>query len=178
MFRQNPYFIAILPFSFSPDFFNSWQGDMIIQPKTIYRMVYPVYLCFYKFKHTGKMKTTTMIISAIFTLQAGFLFGENDGAPVNKTGEVSIVDVHSLVPLTPGEATFEDFYTTTTADIASLEPVVPVEADFSDVAPISGTEFTNLAPITPPEADFNDSSDTIIDPVTLAPATPAQADFE
>lgn len=98
------------------------------------------------------MKTITMIITAIFTLQAGILFADNDGSPLNKINETSVTIVNELVPLTPAEATFEDF--------------------------VSVVDFSALSPVTPSEAWFEDVSDEMVTNLSLAPKSPVTADFE
>jgi len=127
------------------------------------------------------MKTTTIIIAAVLSLQANFLLADNNETGSTAKNENSFATIFTLAPVTPGEATFEE--TTFTIAFAynatSLAPVTPVEADFSDVVPEKNIDMTILAPVTPSEADFNDSiDDQELNLSKLAPVTPAEADFE
>jgi len=101
------------------------------------------------------MKTTTIIIAAVLSLQVSYLFAGNDFPPTTPNINASTSSFVSLVPTTPDEATFEDEATFT--EIAELAPVTPEEADFSDVVPEASMDINTLAPITPAEADFSDT---------------------
>ena len=125
------------------------------------------------------MKTTTIILAAVLSLQINVLFAGNEHSPanVNSTREETTLNVSALFPDTPAEATFEDVCMVC-LDIEALAPEVPAEADFSDVAPATGIDLLFLAPATPDKADFSDVADQDIDIRALAPVTPAFADFE
>ena len=120
------------------------------------------------------MKTTTMILAAIFTLSMNVLFAGNNGAVENS--EASPFRT-SFAPSTPSEATFEEM--TGTIDIVSivnLAPLAPVEADFSDAVSETTIDIAALAPVTPGEADFT-SDDEPFNAGPLATVTPSVADF-
>ena len=121
------------------------------------------------------MKTTITILAAALTLQAGFLFADNDNKLNPVANESSMASTISLAPATPMEATFEDLATISMTD---LMPVTPSEATFDDVTatlPLS----IDLSPETPSMADFEDTTDeSAIDNGFLAPAMPVVADFE
>ena len=122
------------------------------------------------------MKTTTIIIAAIFTLQASILFAGNDNISTPVTNETSAITITALAPSTPAEATFEEMIPVN--EMNSLIPVTPTEATFEEM-PAEMISLVLLAPLTPVTADFNDSTDSItIDSSTLATVTPATADFE
>ncbi|MEI7727818.1 MAG: hypothetical protein WCK09_22115 [Bacteroidota bacterium] len=122
------------------------------------------------------MKTTTIIIAAIFTLQASILFAGNDNISTPVTNETAAIILTTLAPSTPVEATFEEMIPVN--EINSLIPVTPSEATFEEM-PAEMISLVMLAPVTPVTADFNDSTDSVtIDSSTLAPVTPATADFE
>ena len=123
------------------------------------------------------MKTIFTLLAAIFTLQAGIIFADNNtfSAPASSANSTSFITF--LAPVTPAEATFE-VDIASTIDFANLAPVVPIEADFNDVAPESAIDLLNLMPVTPAEADFYDAPDGVVDIHALAPVTPAVADFE
>jgi hypothetical protein len=122
------------------------------------------------------MKTTTIIIAAIFTLQAGILFAGNDNVLIPVSNETSSMTITALAPSTPAEATFEEI--TMIDEMASLVPVTPAEASFEEM-PSDMISMVLLAPATPITADFNDFVDAVtIDPASLAPVTPSTASFE
>jgi hypothetical protein len=119
------------------------------------------------------MKTTIILLAAIFTLQVNLLFAGSDGTSLNSNNAAPSKNIIELAPRTPLVATFEEI---TPAAFNLLAPTTPAEATFGD-------EFdyicmTNLAPVTPFEADFIDSParDTIIG--SLAPVNPSVATFE
>ena len=118
------------------------------------------------------MKTTTMILAAIFSLSLNGLFAGNDGSTINK--ELNTPVYNLLAPTTPSEASFEDLSEST---IFFLVPVAPVEADFSDSAPETIVDFSTLAPVTPSEASFSSEDSHYPGAIGLAPVTPAFADF-
>jgi hypothetical protein len=111
----------------------------------------PLYICFINIKQQIIMKTTTIILAAIFTLQASFLFAGNESVTSTSTPVEITLDIAALVPVTPAEATFEDVVPV--IDLGSLAPVVPVEADFSDTVDQT-IDISSLAPVTPMVADF------------------------
>ncbi|MEI7725774.1 MAG: hypothetical protein WCK09_11765 [Bacteroidota bacterium] len=122
------------------------------------------------------MKTTTIIIAAIFTLQAGILFAGNDNISTPVANITSAITLTALAPSTPVEATFEDMIPLN--EMNSLIPVIPAEATFEEM-PADMISLVMLAPVTPVTADFNDSAVSVaIAPASLAPITPATADFE
>jgi hypothetical protein len=110
------------------------------------------YLCFIKQKTNDKMKPTIIILAALFTFHTSLLFAGNEVSSPNAVTETAVLNISSLVPSTPAEATFEDVLLYT-PDASSFAPSLPVEADFSD-------------------------SPEMISAGTLAPSTPAVADFE
>ena len=127
------------------------------------------------------MKTTSIIITAVFTLQVSLLFAGNNDTKSTVNDETILCPTCVLAPVTPNEATFEEnlVINTTSFDFTALSPVTPIEADFSDVVPEKNLDLTILTPVTPVEADFNDNIDTLTFNLNaLAPATPAEADFE
>ena len=122
------------------------------------------------------MKTTTIIIAAIFTLQASMLFAGNDNISIPVTNETSAIILTALAPSTPVEATFEEMIPVN--EMNTLVPVTPAEATFEEM-PADMISLALLAPLTPVTADFNDTTDSdTIAPASLAPVTPATADFE
>jgi hypothetical protein len=123
-------------------------------------------------KHKIKMKATTIILAAIFSLSLNVLIAGNDGATVNSRTH----SLRALAPTTPSEATFEEVnFTSACIDLA---PVTPVEAGFQEVVPEMIAEHSNLAPVTPAEADFaTEVNQPVPTAVSLAPTTPAFADF-
>jgi hypothetical protein len=136
----------------------------------------PVYLCCINIKNKNKMKTTTIIIAAIFTLQAGILFAGNDNISTSVSIETPAITFAVLAPSTPVEATFEEMPMLN--ETASLTPVAPAEASFEEM-PSDMFSLLMLAPATPITADFNDFVDAVtIDPASLAPVTPSTASFE
>jgi hypothetical protein len=122
-----------------------------------------------------KMKATTIILAALFTLQVSVLFAGNESTIVISASPESTFDMTVLIPVTPTEATFEEV-NSEAIDFDALAPVVPVEADFEEMVPV--IDLGSLAPETPAEADFSDAVDQTIDFSSLAPATPIAADFE
>jgi hypothetical protein len=137
-----------------------------------------LYLCFIKLK---KMKTTTIIIASVLSLQAMFLFAGNSETKSTVLSETVSFGISVLAPVTPAEATFEEI---TVSDdfsftFSELAPLAPIEADFSDVVPEKNLDLTILAPIIPAEADFTENIDDLTIIIsTLAPLAPAEADFE
>ena len=122
------------------------------------------------------MKATITILAAVLTLNTGILFAGNEITSAPVTNENTTVNLISLAPSAPLEATFE-YATISVIDLSALAPTILLEADFSDVAPDANTDLTSLAPLTPAVADFEDAIDVTIDISALAPVTPA-ADFE
>ena len=121
----------------------------------------------------SKMKATTIILAAIFTLSMNVLFASNDGAVVNNN--INPSTFATLAPSTPAEATFEDLIMAT-ATAFNLAPVSPIEADFSDAISETTIDITTLAPVTRIEADFATDDETT-NVSALAPVTPSAADF-
>ena len=127
------------------------------------------------------MKTITIIISAVLSLQASFLLAGNNEIASSANNESSFGTISTLALVTPMEATFDETTFTSAFDynVTYLAPVTPVEADFSDVVPEKNIDLTILVPVTPSEADFNDNvEDQASNLRALAPVTPVEADFE
>jgi hypothetical protein len=124
------------------------------------------------------MKTITIIIAVLLSLQISTLFANTDFPPVYGDNEGAANYCIALDPSTPGEATFEEVVIIN--DFTGLDPVTPAEASFDDVIEYGQTQSEKiLAPVTPKIADFNDDDLTPTDGYkTLAPTTPAEADFE
>jgi hypothetical protein len=97
------------------------------------------------------MKTTTIIIAAIFTLQASILFAGNDHISTPAATETSAITLTTLAPSTPVEATFEEM--SPVNEMNSLIPVTPTEATFEEM-PADTISLEMLAPVTPVTADF------------------------
>jgi len=122
------------------------------------------------------MKTNTIMLAALFTLQSAILFAGNETAANTPSTELSSVEITALAPVTPTVATFEEF-APVAVDVL-LAPVTPAVADFSDTAPDPFTVPSLLIPATPAEADFSEAMVLTVDPAQLAPSVPAEADFE
>ncbi len=101
------------------------------------------------------MKTTTLtiIIAAVLALNVNLLFGGTEKISAPAANESVSMELLSLAPTTPTEATFEDMppEINTIIDLAPITPTVADFEDFVDDAPIA---FSALAPVTPIEADF------------------------
>lgn len=98
------------------------------------------------------MKTTIIILTAIFAFQINVLFAGNAEA---KSGSLK-------------ETTF-----TPDKELS----VQAGKADRSEVTPL--TEKISLAPMTPKEADFYENEDTTsVNLRSLTPVIPSEADFE
>jgi hypothetical protein len=127
------------------------------------------------------MKATTIIIAAVLSFQVSFLFAGNNEARPTFNSESAPLNMSTLAPVTPGEATFEET-TLTNAFIfglTKLAPTTPDEADFDDNVPQENIDLKVLTPVAPTEADFNDSIEVQSDNFSaLAPVTPVEADFE
>lgn len=126
------------------------------------------------------MKTTSIIIATVLSLQVSVLFAGNNETRSTVSNEAVSFNNNFLAPVTPTEATFEDAICAIsfTFDHMTLAPETPVEADFSDILPEKNIDLTILAPVVPAEADFNDSiEDRTVDLSALMPVTPAEADF-
>jgi hypothetical protein len=122
------------------------------------------------------MKTITIIIAAILTLQSAILFAGNDNISTPVTNETAAFTLTALAPSTPAEATFEEMIPVN--ELTALVPVTPAEATFEEM-PSDMISLVMISPVTPVTADFNDSADSVtFDPASLAPITPAIADFE
>jgi hypothetical protein len=119
------------------------------------------------------MKTTTTILAVIFTLQIGVLFAGNEDITTPSTEVTSSLNILSLAPSSPVEATFEDIAVDNT--IIGLPPVIPADASFEDFS-LELISISDLSPITPLVADFSDSVSINFD--QLVPITPFEADFE
>ena len=127
------------------------------------------------------MKSTTIIFTAVLSLQISVLFAGSNETISMLNEETVFCPTCLLAPVTPIEATFEEaeLTNTFTFDFSALAPVTPEEADFSDVVPEKNMDFSILAPVTPSEADFNEIIEgKSNDFSTLAPVIPAIADFE
>jgi len=100
------------------------------------------------------MKTMTLTLAAVLTLQAGVLFAGVDNDEVNASAASMTINITALAPATPAEAVFEDMILPAVNDFSTLAPVMPSEADFSDALSAAGPDPLALAPVTPAEADF------------------------
>ena len=120
------------------------------------------------------MKTITIIIAAIFALQANFLFADNDAVPASSAPAVSL---SSLAPSTPAVATFEEF-NPSRPDAGAILPVVFQVSGSSQSSPVPGLDPGILDPVMPGEAYFSDVVVQSPDVRSLAPGTPGVADFE
>jgi hypothetical protein len=140
------------------------------------------------------MKTTiniaakrALLIFALFSgLQVQLLMAHSVSAGPAKT----TLDITTLAPVTPKEATFNDEATLNDNDnlpeartYVNLAPVTPKEATFDDDDDYAGTGITNeflreVAPVTPAFADFDDSvPDAAEDTVAVTFTIPMDADF-
>lgn len=118
------------------------------------------------------MKATSMILTAVLTLQIGGLFAGNDAVtPVTEMN--STASLVSIAPTTPVEATFEDVVLED--QFAGLSPMTPDEASFEEFS-LEMISVRDLSPATPVEADFDDVVAVTVN--QLAPVTPSEADFE
>jgi len=123
------------------------------------------------------MKTTKFVLAAIFTLQLGILFAGNDNITTPATEVTSSINMVSLAPTSPVEATFEEM-TTLENTFLGLSPITPVEADFEDLS-IEMVSVNDLAPVIPLVADFSDTAEqSVINFKNLSPVTPVIADFK
>ena len=102
------------------------------------------------------MKANKYILTAFLILSSAFLFA----------------DGHDRITMKSNENTV-----TVVIDMVSLMPSVPKEATFSELEMLFPESTVNLAPVTPDEATFEDSYEPF-DLSRLAPETPAEADFE
>ena len=122
------------------------------------------------------MKTTTTILAAIFTLQIGVLFAGNENISTPSTEVTSSLNILSLAPSSPVEATFEDIVVDNV--FLGLSPVTPADASFEDIS-VEMISVTNISPNIPSVADFSDTTDQVtIDLGQLSPITLIEADFE
>jgi hypothetical protein len=121
------------------------------------------------------MKTiTTIFLTGIMILQVNSIFANSDGVPMGSNKEMNLSAFLLSAPVTPKEATFEEF--STAAEITLLAVVTPKEATFDDETEIF--MMARFAPVTPAEADFNDPEPIYNAPViSLLPVTPTEADF-
>ena len=126
-------------------------------------------------KNQKKMKTTTIIIAAVLSLNVNLLMADNTGRTNLINNEYSNLSVNILEPTTPEEADFSDIVPEPIVSLPILTPVTPAEADFNDYAAEETITNIDLAPETPSTADFDENeSDTAF----LSPVTPSEADFE
>ncbi len=101
------------------------------------------------------MKTSTLIIAAVLSLQVSTLFAGSD-CPITRSNNDPATYCISLEPSTPAEATFGDEYNL--SDSRWLAPSTPAEATFEDEVETTGSGLLHsLAPVTPAEADFSDN---------------------
>jgi len=109
----------------------------------------------------------------VLILQAGVLFAGNE---ISSAPSASAHSTILFAPVTPAEATFEEFIPV--MEVVVSGPVVPVEATFEET--ITETlSVTDLAPGTPADADFEDVAGTFSpDTIGLAPIITDEADFE
>ena len=121
------------------------------------------------------MKTTMIILAALFTLNVSVLKAGNDYTGSLPSTLVMKLDLSALIPSTPVEATFEEMVPVMLLPEA-LAPSTPAEAEFEEMPP--AIDMVALAPMMPAEADFSDATETAIDLTMLVPVTPLVADFE
>ena len=122
------------------------------------------------------MKTTKLILIAIFTLQIGFLFAGNKILTNSTTEITSSFNMVSLAPTSPVEAAFEEMIVENT--FWGFSPITPMVADFEDFS-IEMVSVNDLSPVIPSVADFSDTVDqSEIDFNILFPVIPVVADFE
>ena len=120
------------------------------------------------------MKTTTILIAASLVLFFHTVFASNEGVPASTNKEMILNSIFLSAPVTPKEATFEEFMPST--ELSILAPVTPNEASFDDQD--DDINITDLVPLTPASAYFNDDGiDSYPDLKSLAPVTPSEADF-
>ncbi len=99
------------------------------------------------------MKSTTIILAAVFALQVNVLCAGSEKTSLLCTTENCLA---ALAPTTPAEATFEA-NEAGAIEPGALVPAVPFEADFNDMVAVVAIDLVSLAPATPTEADFDDS---------------------
>lgn len=92
-----------------------------------------------------------MILAAVLTLQVSLLFAGNESIVNNNAPATITLDITSLMPVTPAEATFEEV-NMPNIDFDALAPHTPAEATFEDTLP--AFSIASLAPRTPCEATF------------------------
>jgi hypothetical protein len=109
------------------------------------------------------------IIAGILTLQINFLFASTPTDSGSKNNSSMCVTCAISTAATRKEES--------SIELVSLAPTAPAEATFSEET--TSTEI-NLAPTTPEEASFDDDPEIISTAVLeyLAPTTPAKADFD
>lgn len=123
------------------------------------------------------MKTITIIIATILSLQISSLFAGADNPPLYPFNSDNITICIALDPTTPGEANFDEVIIISGFDM--LAPVTPKEAGFDEIFNFSQAQILKiLAPVAPKTAGFDDDSIPVSDLKVLAPTTPAEADFE
>jgi hypothetical protein len=121
---------------------------------------------------------TTVLITAVLSLQVSALFAAIDNVPEMKANESNANYCVSLIPDVPSEAAFEE--DAALADFVTLAPVIPLEAGFENEADDSTTpEADSLVPVIPTEAGFSDRLDlnTAENLSRYAPVIPAEAGF-
>ena len=98
----------------------------------------------------------------IFTLFLGFQIQlVMAKSPENSSPAKNILELSTLAPVTPKEATFDDLLPEKVPSMVSLAPIMPKEATFNDndsASDISSELLKKMTPVTPSEADFNDAS--------------------
>jgi hypothetical protein len=132
------------------------------------------------------MKTTITIAAKravlILILFLGFQIHQAIAkSPINSSPAKSTIDLATLAPVVPKEATFDDVLPEKPPVMVSVAPVPPKEATFEEDdngAGISNEFLREVAPVTPQEADFNDSLPETGNPSdTIKFDTPAEASF-
>ena len=126
---------------------------------------------------TVKMEATTIIIAAVFTLQASTLFASNNESGNITNNEATNSILVTLAPTTPTEADFSDLVPESEFNFSHLAPVTPSDAEFNDIIPELNSTI-DLSPKTPASADFEETFTDYFSTVSLKPVTPAKADFE
>ena len=79
------------------------------------------------------MKTTTIIIAAVLTIQFNALSADNPGKENSFKNDAISTHATALAPVTPSEADFSDLLPEPLVSLAAMAPTAPAEADFNDI---------------------------------------------
>jgi hypothetical protein len=99
----------------------------------------------------SKMKTTTIILAAIFTLQFQMLFAGSNNESIPANSETYSMTLAALAPVTPATANFDDA-SSDNIITECLAPITLLTAGFDD--DVTNLLLTDLAPVIPMAADF------------------------